>query len=174
MGNVASDVANAMVAATEHNMATFDANQRPGQQQQVNDELQRAIEREMAMQGSGFNSSIVPMIASLIERKKMYKNVEDKLPVKSKNAFKQVNKLVEKIIKDVKEQQKSTGSGVCYTNHRRGLMDFRRVVPCGDGLPKSRKGNSNAKARGQMVSELMKSEGLTLGQASKKLASMNK
>jgi len=44
----------------------------------------------------------------------------------------------------------------------------------GDGLKKSRKGNSKAKARGQMVSELMKKEGLTLGQASKKLASMNK
>jgi len=37
-----------------------------------------------------------------------------------------------------------------------------------------RKGNSKAKARGQMVSQLMKKEGLTLGQASKKLASMNK
>tara|TARA_R110000868_G_scaffold7854_1_gene41300 strand:- start:129 stop:1169 length:1041 start_codon:yes stop_codon:yes gene_type:complete len=47
-----------------------------------------------------------------------------------------------------------------------------RVV--GEGLKKSRKGNSNARARGQMVSQIMKSEGLTLGQASKKLASMNK
>ena len=44
----------------------------------------------------------------------------------------------------------------------------------GDGLKKSRKGNSKAKARGKMVSELMKKEGLTLGEASKKLASMNK
>jgi hypothetical protein len=58
------------------------------------------------------------------------------------------------------------------THINRMRNDLSRSI--GDGLKKSRKGNSKAKARGKMVSELMKSEGLTLGQASKKLASMNK
>ena len=114
----------------------------------------------------------VPMMKSLKERKKVYKQAEKAMPAKSKKALKTVSDLLENVIKDVKDKQKMSGSGMCGEGGnigediRRTFQPFTDVFRFGAGLPK--------RARGQMVSELMKKEGLTLGQASKKLASMNK
>jgi hypothetical protein len=124
-------------------------------------------------------------VSDLLE--KVIKDVKDKQKPVNMDSYNQMQREIafarlpdgrpdtKRIMQLNRRIQEKFGGGNIGEDIRRTFQPFTDIFrPAGLGLPKSRKGNSKAKARGQMVSELMKKEGLTLGQASKKLASMNK
>jgi hypothetical protein len=81
-------------------------------------------------------ASAVPMMRSIIERRKAYKNLEKAMPERSKKAVKTVSDLLEKVIKDVKDKQKPVNMDAYHQMRREihlarlpdGRPDTKRIM----------------------------------------------